>query len=200
MSPRPRQASDEDILMAAFRAIRRLGPARLTLADVAKDAGVSPAALVQRFGSKRALLLAVAADAAGGSQYIFPGIRARHRRPVAALLGLSECLTLMGTTPETIANNLTFFQIDLKDKEFHRHALAASQGMLDGITALVREAIAAGELARCNAGRLATAIHATMNGSLLNWVVHRQGPLVASVRRDIETVLAPYRRKKRRLS
>ena len=54
--------------MAAFRAIARLGPARLTLADVATDVGVSPAAIVQRFGSKRALLLATAADAAGGGQ------------------------------------------------------------------------------------------------------------------------------------
>jgi len=63
MSPRPRLASDEDILMAAFRAIARLGPARLTLADVAREAGVSAAALVQRFGSKRALLRAAAAAA-----------------------------------------------------------------------------------------------------------------------------------------
>ena len=74
MSPRPRQASDEAILAAAFRAIARLGPAKLTLADVAAEAGLSAAALVQRFGSKRALLLATAADAAGGSDYIFPAL------------------------------------------------------------------------------------------------------------------------------
>jgi len=37
-----------------------LGPAKLTLARVAKAAGLSPATLVQRFGSKRALLLALA--------------------------------------------------------------------------------------------------------------------------------------------
>jgi AcrR family transcriptional regulator len=197
MSPRPRQASDEDILMAAFRAIALLGPARLTLADVAKDAGVSPAALVQRFGSKRALLLAAAADAAGGSQYIFPGVRARYRRPVDALLGLSECVTVMGTTPESIANNLAFLQIDLKDQEFHRHALKASEGMRDGIKALVRDAITAGELVPCHAARLAAALHATMNGSLLNWAVHREGSLVAFVRRDLEMVLKPYRRTKR---
>jgi len=194
MSPRPRNASDQDILMAAFRAIARLGPARLTLADVASDAGVSPAAIVQRFGSKRALLLATAADAAGGGQYIFPGLRARHRRPVDALLGLAECVTtLMGATPEAIANNLVFFQVDLKDDEFHRHALAASAGMRAGIKALIRDAVAAGELVRCDAGRLAAALHATMNGSILNWVVHRKGSLVASVRRDLSTVLAPYR-------
>ena len=180
--------------MAAFRAIARLGPARLTLADVASDAGVSPAAIVQRFGSKRALLLATAADAAGGGQYIFPGLRAHHRRPVDALLGLAECVTtLMGATPEAIANNLVFFQVDLKDDEFHRHALGASAGMRAGIKALIRDAVAAGELVRCDAGRLAAALHATMNGSILNWVVHRKGSLVASVRRDLSTVLAPYR-------
>jgi AcrR family transcriptional regulator len=196
MSPRPRQASDETILMAAFRAIARLGPARLTLADVAKDAGVSPAALVQRFGSKRALLLAAAADAAGGDQYIFPGLRARHPRPIDALLGLADCMTIMGTTPEAVANNLTFLQIELKDRDFHRHALKASEGMRNGIKALVRDAIAAGELVRCDAGRLAAAIHATLNGSILNWAVHRQGSLVAFVRRDMEMVLTPYRRRR----
>jgi AcrR family transcriptional regulator len=195
MSPRPRQASDEAILMAAFRAIARLGPARMTLADVARDAGVSPAALVQRFGSKRALLLAVSADAAGGSAYIFPGLRARHARPIDALLGLAECITVMGTSPDEIANNLAFFRIELKDEDFHRHALTASNGMRAGIRSLVKEAIAAGELARCKPGRLADALHATLNGSLLNWAVHRDGAVEAFVRRDLSTVLALYRTK-----
>jgi len=194
MSPRPRQASDEQILQAVFRAMTRLGPARLTLADVAGEAGISAAALVQRFGSKRALLLAAAADAAGGSDYIFPGLRARHRSPVAALLGMADCMTLMGSTPEAIANTLAFLQIDLTDPDFHRHALAASRGIHAGLRALVKDAIAAGELRRCEPGRLASALQATMNGSMLNWAVHREGTMVAWIRRDLRTVLAPYRK------
>ena len=197
MSPRPRQASDEDILKAVFRAITRLGPARLTLADVAGEAGISAAAVVQRFGSKRALLLAAAADAAGGSDYIFPGLRARHRSHVAALLGMSECMALMGSTPDAIANTLAFLQIDLTDPDFHRHALAASRGTRDGIRALVNDAIRTGELRRCDAGRLASALQATMNGSMLNWAVHREGDLVAWIRRDLKTVLEAYRRLRR---
>ena len=73
MSPRPRQNTDLEILYAAFRAIARLGPSKLTLADVAREADVSPASLVQRFGSKRALLLAASSDAAGGHAFIFAG-------------------------------------------------------------------------------------------------------------------------------
>ena len=122
----------------------RLGPARLTLADVAEEAGVSAAALVQRFGSKRALLLAAAKDAAQGGDYIFPGLRARHSSPVAALLGLADCMALMGTTPAEIAHNLAFLQIDLTDPDFHRHALAASTGTRDGIRALVKDPLRRG--------------------------------------------------------
>jgi AcrR family transcriptional regulator len=198
MSPRPRQASDEDILKAAFRAISRLGPGRMTLADVAAEAGVSAAALVQRFGSKRALLLAAAADAATGGDYIFPGLRAKHSSPLAALLGLAECMAVMGTTPEAVANNLAFLQIDLTDPEFHRHALRASAGTQAGIRDLVRDAVRAGELMRCDAGRLAAALQATMNGSLLNWAVHRDGPLERWIRRDLKTVLDPFTIKRAR--
>ena len=197
MSPRPRQATDEDILRAAFRAIARLGPARLTLADVAEEAGVSAAALVQRFGSKRALLLAAAADAGGGSQYIFPGLRARYRSPLAALYALAECMELMGTTPEAVANTLAFLHVDLTDPEFHPHALAGARGMHEGIRALVSDAIAAGELERCNADCLARALQATLDGSVLNWSIHQEDDLVTWVRRDLETLVRPYQRRKR---
>ena len=193
MSPRPRQVSDDDILRAAFRAIARIGPATLTLADVAQEAGISAAAIVQRFGSKRALLLATAADAAGGDAYIFPALRARYASPVAALVGLADCMELMGTTPAEIGNNLAFFRVELSDPDFHRHALSASRRMHAGIRALVKDAVKGGELTRCDADRLAYAVQATLNGALLNWAVHREGRLADWIRRDVRTLLAPYR-------
>jgi AcrR family transcriptional regulator len=194
MSPRPRQASDEDLLQAAFRAVARRGPARLTLAEVAAEAGVSAAAVAQRFGSKRALLLAMAGDVATGDRYIFPALRARHGSFVASLLGLADCMApLFGGTPDGATNTLAFLQTDLGDPDFHRHALAASEGMRAGIRALVRDGIGAGELGPCDAGRLASALHATLNGSLLAWAVHRKGGLAAWLRRDLGTVLERYR-------
>lgn len=194
VSPRPRQASDEDMLKAAFRAVARRGPVRLTLADVAGEAGVSAAAVAQRYGSKRALLLALAGDVATGDQYIFPSLRARHRSFVGALLGLADCMApLFGGTPEGVANTLAFLQTDLDDPEFHRHALAASERMRAGIRALVRDAVEAGELAECDASRLASALQATLDGSLLAWAVRRKGGLAAWLRRDLGTVLDRYR-------
>jgi AcrR family transcriptional regulator len=198
MSPRPRQASDEAILAAVLRAVTALGPARLTLADVAREAGLSAAALVQRFGSKRGLLLAFAAQGPEGNRFLFDSLRAAHRSPVARLLAMADAMSMMGATPDEIANTLAFLQIDLTDPDFHRFALASSTQTYDGIRQLVVEAVAAGELAPCPAARLARALQATMNGALLNWAIHREGALRAWIRRDLATVLAPYRAPRRR--
>ncbi|MFD8888404.1 helix-turn-helix domain-containing protein [Streptomyces erythrochromogenes] len=57
---RPRGVEDAVILRAAVRVMGRVGPAGLTLAAVAGEVGLVPGTLVQRFGSKRGLLLALA--------------------------------------------------------------------------------------------------------------------------------------------
>jgi len=181
------------VLRATFRALARLGPARVTLADVAAEAGISAAALVQRFGSKRALLLAAASDAAGGADYIFPGLRARHRSPFAALLALADCMRVMGDTRETVANTLAFLHGDLYDPEFREHALASARNTHAGIAALVRDAIAAGELVRCNVNRVACALQAALEGSLRMWAIHGEGDMAKWIRRDLKAVLDGYR-------
>src|SRR3954447_10278393 len=62
---RPRTRTDAEVLAAALRAVARHVVARLTLADIAREAGLAPSTLAERFGSKRALLLAAAQHAAG---------------------------------------------------------------------------------------------------------------------------------------
>jgi AcrR family transcriptional regulator len=59
--PRARSVPDAEILKAAARVIGRNGPLKLTLADVGREVGLAPATLLQRFGSKRGLRLALAA-------------------------------------------------------------------------------------------------------------------------------------------
>src|SRR6476620_232675 len=132
MSPRPRATSDADILTATHRVVSRLGP-NLTLADVAREAGDSPATLVQRFGSKRGLLLAFAAAGSTGLDAELDRIRQRHRSPLAAVYDVAAGVAAMAVTPETLSNSLAFLQIDLTDPEFHKHALAHSRAMHAGL-------------------------------------------------------------------
>jgi AcrR family transcriptional regulator len=193
MSPRPRTVPDEHILNAAQRAMSRLGPARLTLADVAKEAGLSAATLVQRFGSKRGLILALWKTALDGVDACFEMLRPAHRSPLDAVVAGATFMAQATKTPEEMANHLAFLQMDLSDPEFHRYMLEFSHRTEAGYRALLDEAVAAGELVACDTTRLARAIGALAGGSLIGWAVFRKGAAEAWVRDDLDILLAPYR-------
>ena len=188
---RRKTTPDSDVVMATIRVVSRLGPARLTLAEVAREAGLAPATLLQRFGSKRGLLLAVAEQGAGGAAECFARLRAAHRSPLAALLAALEEMACLCESPEALANNLAFLEIDLTDPDFHRLALQNSRQTLAGYRALLDDAVAAGEIAPCNTARMARALSATAGGSLLNWAILREGTVTEWLRADVETLLGP---------
>ena len=193
MSPRPRTTSDHDLLSAAERALERLGPARLTLADVAREAAISPAALVQRFGSRRGLLLALAARNAGGVAGRFARARREHASPLDALLNALAAPTAGATTPQSTANQLAFLHLHLYDDDFRAHALEQARATLAGIRALLDAAVAAGELAPCDTDDLSRTVQTAHTGALSTWAVYRSGTLDDWLRGEVEAVLEPYR-------
>ena len=170
MSPRPRKVSDDDVMAAAYRAMQRLGPGELTLAEIAAEAGVTAGALAQRFGSKRALLLTLAERASVGAGDTVRGMRAEHRSPLAALRAYAECLAGMASSPAALARNLAYLQIDLSDPDFRAQLAVQGRATRDALRELLDEAVAAGELARgTDTKRLVRTVEVAMNGALLTW-------------------------------
>ena len=55
--PRPKLKSDDEVLAAATAVLKRCGPMRFTLNEVAKEVGLSRAALIQRFTNRDTLLV-----------------------------------------------------------------------------------------------------------------------------------------------
>jgi AcrR family transcriptional regulator len=197
MSPRPRTVDDGAILEAAARTISRLGPSNFTLADVARAVRLSPATLVQRFGSKRGLLLALAEQGVAGVDTCFAAVRAAHRAPLDALVAAATEMTRWVDTPEEMANHLAFLQIDLSDPEFYRLMLENSTRILAGYRTLLDDAVKSGDLMRCDTRRLAGAVGSMAGGSLIAWAVMRQGTAEQFVRKDLQTLLAPYKTSRR---
>ncbi|MFG1703055.1 TetR/AcrR family transcriptional regulator [Nonomuraea sp. M3C6] len=191
---RPRTTSDEAILQATARAIGRHGTQGLTLAAVAQEAGLSPATLVQRFGSKRGLLLALAGHSTQTVRLPFQRARLEHRSPIEALRAAVVNLSEGASTPEELANSLGFLQLDLTDPEFRAHAAAHARRTRDEIAALLAEAVAAGELAGgTEVGRLARAVQVTYNGVLILWALTGEGALADAMRDALDETLRPYR-------
>jgi AcrR family transcriptional regulator len=187
---RPKATSDTDLLAAAHRVVMRLGP-NLTLADVAREAKVSAATLVQRFGSKRGLLLAFAASGSSGLDEEFARIRKGSKSAIAAVYATGDCMAAMAQTPEMLANSVAFLQLDLTDPEFHKHAHAHSRAMQAGIKALLDEAIAEGDLVCRDTTRLARAVQTMIGGALLQWAIDREGKVNERLREDLDTLLRP---------
>jgi AcrR family transcriptional regulator len=194
MCPRPRETTDDAILEATSRAIARHGPARLTLAHVAAEVGVAPATLVQRFGSKRGLLLALARLGTASTAHQYAALRAAHPTPLAALFAVGDCMAGMAPTPEALANHLAFLHIDLTDPDFHHLALEQSRAAQAEVRSLLDAAVEAGELAPCDTDRLARLVQAVLGGGLLAWAILREGTAAAWLRQDLETLLQPYRK------
>src|ERR1051326_8512001 len=110
MKPRRRKVSDEEVFGAAQRAMQQRGPHELTLADIAAEAGVTPGLLVQRFGSKRDLLLAVSERFAQSAPAVFAVLKAAHPEPLAALRAYAVCMADLASTPDALSRNLAYLQ------------------------------------------------------------------------------------------
>lgn len=193
MSPRPRKVTDADIYMAAQRAMSRLGPGELTLAHIAEEAGVTAGLLVQRFGSKRDLLLSLSEQFSGGTGEMFAELRKGHRSPLAVLRAYSDCMAHMAATPATFARNFAYLQIDLTDPDFRKHLMKHARASREELEKLIREAIKAGELLpSTNPRQLARTVEAVVGGSMLSWAFYQEGPAAKWMRHDLDAVLKPY--------
>ncbi len=194
MCPRPRMASDDQIFAALHRVVSRLGPTRMTLADVAGEVGITAAALVQRYGSKRDLLLAVSRHSMTTFRDHVAAIRSAHTSALDALTDFVTSMARYTKSPQELANQLAMFQLDLTDPEFHALGLAYFRAERKELKAILDGAVNGVELvADTDTAQLARMVQVMMNGGRLVWAVVRDGSLEQWTREDLEGLLAPYR-------
>lgn len=180
-------------MAAAFRAMQRHGPADITLADIAAEAGLTAGALVQRFGSKRALLLKLMEGAAGGTRTMMSGVRGK-RGAYSALLHWGDCFAQMGESPGGMAHHLAWLQLDLTDPGFNRFAQDQARETAAVLEEWIAEAQRDGDLtSEADPADLARAMQAMLGGSLISWAFFKKGKPAPWVRRDIELLFRPYR-------
>ena len=194
MSPRRRKAEDADVFAAMGRVMRRVGPAELTLGAIAKEAGVTAGALVQRFGSKRELMLAHWRQAGSGTP---PAPLGRTALPLQALRDTAAQFAGLAASPRAALRNLAYMQSDWADAALRRQVLRHARAARERYEQLVTEAVAQGELqAGTDPQALARMIEVTLGGSFLAWTLHREGSAATRISEDLEATLKPYLTKK----
>lgn len=190
--PRPRTMTDEAVLDAVLALAYRVGPARVTFAAAAAEVGLSAATLVQRFGTKRDLLLA--ADRRGVDLWVGALDRSTAASPLTRVV---EGLVLAAgpvATPEQMANSVGLLQLDLADPDFHAETLRGARAVRARIMRDLGAALEAGELrSGSDIGKLAKLVETTYHGAMIAWAIHREGTLADWMREQLESVLAPHR-------
>lgn len=179
---------------AALRVMSRVGPADFSLNAVAREAGVTAAALIQRFGSKRALQLALARASAEGSGEMIHSLRGSQPSALATIRAYGGCMAGLAATPQALARNLSYLAGDIADPELRRHLLAQSRATRQALAALVVEAMDEGDLARdTDAEALARLLETVIGGALFTWAVYREGKAAEWVVAQVDAVLASHR-------
>ena len=169
-------------MAATMRAVSRHGVASLTLAHVAEEAGLAPSTLAERYGSKRALLLAAARSAAQLPAASPPAATAASPRaaavgpapsPRAAAVDYLVSLARHVGDRRAFAHHLAFLALDVADPEFREAAaghVAAVLARLESFGLPAREA---------------RALYVAYNGALVLWALSGEGSLEDALRADL---------------
>ena len=193
MSPRPKKAADDAVFAAAARAMTRLAPGELTLAAIAAEVGVTAAALSQRFGSKRQLLVAVAEHAAATAGAAVRALGPRHRSPLAAVRSYAASAANLGTSPAALARHLAYLESDLADPALRAALVAQARATREAVAELLVEAVARGELRTdTDVPRLTRTLELVLTGAVLSLALEADGAGPGWFRAQADAVLAPY--------
>lgn len=194
---RPRVFSDDAIFHATQVALAREGYGRLTLDAIAREIGCTRQALVRRFGSKHALVLAYLNWSLGAVSNSYQLVQAEYASPLAALRARfvwpAEQRPREIGDPNSQANILSFFIGAREDPEFSKRLVEINKVYLNEISTLLQRAIDAGELRSTDPRALAHLLFAATTGETVLWASHPEGEIVERIGRVFDEIVEPYR-------
>ncbi len=186
---RPRSTSDEDVLNAAGRVLLSKGPSAFTLADVAAECALAPPTLVQRFGSKRGLLVAFARQCAERAEHPFQVAATHDRGPLQTVRDALAISTKDLRTRQQVAASIAMLLADLNDPELGEAAARHATTTRSAIKQLLDAAVEAGQLPPTDTEALAVCVQSAFNGALVQWALCGSGRLQTFVSRVLDPLL-----------
>jgi AcrR family transcriptional regulator len=177
--PRPKSLPDEAVLESALALMRQQGPDALSFGALAKATGLSGATLVQRFGSKPALVKAATSHAWDRLDHATARAIAEAPGGAEGVVALLVALSGYGDI-ETYADNLLILREDLRDPDLRARGRAWRAVLIEAIRARLPDR---GEA-------FAAIILDQWQGSLLWWSFDPEEKVEHHVERRLRSFLA----------
>ncbi|MBS3904404.1 MAG: TetR/AcrR family transcriptional regulator [Simkania sp.] len=193
--PPKKTIDDALVLEKALLVISELGPETFTLADIGKVVGLAPATLMQRFGSKQALLIKAAKHVPAKLSVDLEKLKAR------ALTWDVELVELLSQMPEgfgtrqEIANSLGLLKLDMVDPELHLIARQLFEQLKERIKELLEQAKSQGKLTpKSDVDALAWELDALRHGLVIQWALSGDGSLQQWLQKGLQNYLEGKKR------
>ena len=172
--------SEEEVLDAAGEVLGKVGPSGLTLAAVGAAAGLSPATLVQRYGTREALVRAALLRMWDRLDEATARADARHPLTAEGAVGLLVSLSgrYSGASDDEMAQGLLLLREDFRDPSLRARGVAWGDALAKALGRRL-----SGDPARAEMlGRL---MASQWQGCLIWWGFSREGTLRGYVRREL---------------
>ncbi len=175
--PRPKLKSDDEVLEAATVVLKRCGPIEFTLSGVAKEVGLSRAALIQRFTNRDTLLVRMMERGVEQVRHYLNAI------PIGAgPQGLWEFLQVLVRSMNTrndFSVNYLISWYELRCRSYARLRSSGTARWWRGSASDCPSAPAAAELL----------LHSVIAGATMQWAVDPDGELADHVLAQIAAIL-----------
>ncbi|MEM8621716.1 MAG: helix-turn-helix domain-containing protein [Actinomycetota bacterium] len=169
--------------------ITERGPHRWTLDEIAERVGLTGPALGFRFGSKRKLLIAFAADQPAATADRFHRITTNAQSARAAIIDSLTALTASMTTQAEVANNVAMLGLDLADAELRAYAAEQAGVIKTALASTIRSTAPDGDSAEGDAAAAAEYIYVVWSGALIAWAIAGRGTISEAVGRALDQCL-----------
>ena len=119
-------------------------------------------------------------------------LRSKSGSPLAAIRAYADAVAGLSQSPDLLAHDFTWLQLDRSDPDGHRATLKHAQVVRRALCEFVKEAIELGELrADVYPEHLARSLQAMVGGALMLWAVDRDGSALTWVRSCMAVLLDP---------
>lgn len=186
--PRPRSISNDQLLDTVLEVIQKIGPERFTLRDISNEVSLSPATLLQRFGSKAELLKQAILHAKDKLKENLSHIEnSISDDPKEALVQW-----LISITPfshrESFASHLSLLKQDILDDEMREQSKLHINLIHENIVAYLTQLTP--RSSKSDLMKWSKMIEAQWQGLLMQWVLGGEGELESCLREGLLLLLS----------
>jgi hypothetical protein len=188
--PRKKMIDDTKILKMALEVIIEMGATTFSLEDLRNKTGLSPATLLQRFGSKKNILHKAIELSNNDVKNSLNNKSVVSKSPIQEVINIYLELSMPFSTPGDIASGLDILKLDITEKKLNSLTRKYFEIRRKKIESLIILAQKKNEISSSvNASEIVWNLESLWQGSIMLWALIGNGNLQKWLKKRLDTFI-----------